>query len=273
MRTEVTSDWDDAYANSAHIAGSETLPALWAARSAGFRAQMGARYRDITWGAHPRQKLDLFLTDTPPRGLAVIVHGGYWVETDVSLWSFLATGLIAQGYAVALPSYRLAPEAGLPAIAKDVATGIAVAMDEINGPVRLLGHSAGGQLALRMATLHSPLGDSPIARIENIIPISGLFDLRPLRRTAMQDDLRITDAQVMSESPALSLPHPAFKGDVHLWVGGDERPVFLQQTQLMHLAWRGYLPLDMTVEAGRNHFSVLDGLSDPQSPLIHAIVT
>lgn len=269
---QVVTDWDDAYANSAYIPGSDALPALWAAQSQTFREQMAEGYGQIHWGTHPRQTVDLF-RPANLRGLVVFIHGGYWLETDPSLWSFLAKGLIAQNYAVALPGYRLAPETDLRGIADDVAQGIAAAMDRYNGPVRLSGHSAGGHLALRMVTQASPLAKAHIARIAKVLPVSGLFDLRPLRLTRMQEDLRITDAQVQTESPALSLPDPAFSGDVQLWVGGDERPAFLQQTRLMHLAWQGFVPLDSHVDAGHNHFSVLDGLTDPASALVHSIIT
>jgi len=35
-------DWDDAYANSAHIPGADKLPALWAERAAAYRAGLKA---------------------------------------------------------------------------------------------------------------------------------------------------------------------------------------------------------------------------------------
>src|SRR3546814_5563195 len=46
-----------------------------------------------------------------PAGLAVFVHGGYWMAFDKSSWSHLAAGAVARGWAVALPSYTLCPEA------------------------------------------------------------------------------------------------------------------------------------------------------------------
>ena len=41
----------------------------------------------------------------------VFVHGGYWMKFDRSYWSHFSEGLTARGWAVAMPSYTLAPEA------------------------------------------------------------------------------------------------------------------------------------------------------------------
>jgi hypothetical protein len=40
-------DWDDAYANSAHVPGSDKLPALWAERAAAYRASLKSFKPDI----------------------------------------------------------------------------------------------------------------------------------------------------------------------------------------------------------------------------------
>jgi hypothetical protein len=60
---------------------------------------------------------------------------------------------------------------------------------------------------------------------------------------------------------------------VHVWVGADERPVFVQQSELLANVWNG-LGVDMrlTIEPGRHHFNVADGLTDPGSALVEAIV-
>ena len=84
-------DWDDAYANAAHIPGGEAYPARWEARAAAFRAAAGERLRSgLPYGPHPRQRFDLFLPEGTPRGLVVFVHGGYWRAFDRGTWSHLA---------------------------------------------------------------------------------------------------------------------------------------------------------------------------------------
>ena len=65
------SDWDDAYANAAHIPGGDSYIPRGEARAGAFRATMGARLREIAYGPHPRQRIDLFLPEAAPRGLVV----------------------------------------------------------------------------------------------------------------------------------------------------------------------------------------------------------
>ena len=52
----------------------------------------------------------------------------------------------------------------------------------------------------------------------------------------------------------------------HVWVGGQERPAFLWQARTLSEAWN----CPWTVEAGRHHFDVIDGLTDPNSALMAA---
>jgi acetyl esterase/lipase len=50
----------------------------------------------------------------------VFVHGGYWLRFGRGDWSHLAAGPVARGWAVALPSYTLAPAARIAAITAEI---------------------------------------------------------------------------------------------------------------------------------------------------------
>ena len=266
-------DWDDAYENSAYIAGAEALPAVWAARAAAYRAALGTGVESLAYGSDPRHALDLIRPEGTPRGLAVFIHGGYWVACSKEDWTHLAHGLLARGYAVAIPSYRLAPTARLSQIAADVAAAITLAARHITGPIRLCGHSAGGHLAARLVATDSPLADEVIARIARVVPVSGLFDLRPLARTAYAEDLRLDGATCAAESPVMRLPHPAYAGAMDIAVGAAERPEFLRQSRMMALGWEPFVQMSLTEIAGADHFSILDGLGDPASALVGLIAS
>ncbi|CAL75413.1 putative hydrolase (Serine esterase) [Bradyrhizobium sp. ORS 278] len=267
-------DWDNAYANGPNIPGGERWPGLWVAPADAYRAELAGQGRaklDIAYGAHERQRLDLFLPAGTPKGLVVFVHGGYWMRLDKSFWSHLARGGNAHGFAVAMPSYRLCPEVGLADITADVAQAIAKAMDEVDGPVALTGHSAGGHLVSRMICRGAPLSAERQARISSVVSISGLHDLRPLRRTAMNETLHIDDATALRESPALLVPVDGV--DVTAWVGGAERNEFRRQAQLLANIWTGLGASTAYVEApDRHHFDVIDELADPESGLVKALL-
>ncbi|MEO0485600.1 MAG: alpha/beta hydrolase [Pseudomonadota bacterium] len=260
-------DWDDVFANMAHIPGSDRFPADWAARAANFRAQAG-RWQTQHYGPRPRNELDLFYPDTAPRGLFVFVHGGYWMATCKDDWSHLARGAVAQGYAACLPSYTLAPDASLAEIAGEIAQAVEHAADIIPGPLHLAGHSAGGQLCARLMCADGGLPAARLDRLARVTCISGVYDLRPLRQTRMNPTLRLSAAEAERESPLLHAPVRDVPTTV--WVGANERPEFLRQARAMAAAWAPYATL--SVEPNRHHFDVLDGLEDAKSPLMRAIL-
>jgi arylformamidase len=264
-------DWDDAYANSAHVPGSDKLPALWAERAATYRTGLRGFRPDIAYGSGERQRLDLVLPDSDTKGLVVFVHGGYWMRFDKSSWTDLAEGARHHGWAVALPSYTLTPAARISDITAEIAAAIATAAALVAGPIRLAGHSAGGHLVTRMLCDDSPLEPSVYNRIAATLSISGLHDLRPLLKTKMNQTLGMTMEEAMLESAALHLPRG--QAPVTAWVGGGERPEFIRQAELMANIWTGFdVPTRLMVEPDHNHFSVVDGLNDPSSGITASLI-
>jgi acetyl esterase/lipase len=267
-------DWDDAYANGPHIEGADEYPARWAAQAAGFREIMARRRQaecDVAYAGGERQRLDLFRPETAGNGLVVFVHGGYWRAFDKSAWSHLATGAIDRGWAVAMPSYDLAPTVSIAEITRQIGIAVSLAATMVDGPVRLAGHSAGGHLVTRMICADSPLAQDVRQRIDRVVSISGLHDLRPLLKTAMNDDFGMTEAQAEAESPALH--KPIENVELVCWVGANERPEFIRQSELLANVWTGFgLETWVRRVEGQHHFNVIDGLADPQSPLSRALL-
>ncbi len=261
-----TAYWDDAYSNGAYIPDAARFYTQWVEDAANFRKEAGARASlDISYGPGARNTMDLFLPDATPKGLAVFVHGGYWLQTDKSMWSHLVRGAVKAGWAGLVPSYTLAPEARLFDMTKEIAAATQIAAEKVPGPIRLSGHSAGGHLAMRMACGDKPLGELT-QRVETVLGISGLYDLRPLMKTSMNTELGINDSEALTESPALLPPVDGI--DVVSWVGSDERPEFIRQSQLLVEAWDASSPApELTIQDGFHHFDVIAGLSEAESKI------
>jgi acetyl esterase/lipase len=266
-------DWDDAYANAPHIPGGDDYPPRWEVLSRAFRATMGERLQEgIAYGAHPRQRFDLFLPEAEPVGLVIYVHGGYWRAFDRGTWSHLAAGPLARGWAVAMPGYVLAPEVRIAEISAMIGDAVAAIASEVAGPIRLAGHSAGGHLVARQVCVGSRVPDEVLARIGRVVPISGLHDLRPFLRLGLNETLRLDAAEARAESPALSDVRIGVP-PVHVWVGDAERPEFVRQSTLLGNVWTGLgVEMEQTIEPRRHHFDVIDGLTHPGSGLVEAIV-
>ena len=262
-------DWDDAYANAAHIADADLFPAFWAARAAEYcseRRVLGRAELGLAYGAGERERLDLFHPDGASKGLAVFVHGGYWMRFDRSFWSHLAEGANRRGWSVAAPGYALAPKARLRDMGPEIARAVSFAAGRVPGPIVLAGHSAGGHLAARMGCEDGPLAEALRRRIDRIVPISGLFDLRPLMMTRMNETLRLDEQEAMAESPALARPWPGLA--LIAWVGADERPEFVRQSELIANIWTGLGATTKCVRAPqRHHYDVIADLCDPDSVL------
>ena len=165
-----------------------------------------------------------------------------------------------------MPAYTLAPAAPIAAITAEIAASLPLIAAEVAGPIVLTGHSAGGHLAARMVCRDTALPDTVAARLTRSVPISSLSDLRPLTETAMNDDFRLDRAGATAESPAL-LPRRSGV-PVHVWVGGAERPAFLDQARRLGNAWA----CPVTVDARRHHFDVIEGLERPDTPLMTALI-
>ncbi len=259
-------DWDDAFANMAHVAGSEKLPQLWTDSAAAYRASGVQIDQDIAYGDHPRERFDLIWPEAVPKGLVVFIHGGFWMRLDKSYWTDFAQGARARGWAVCIPTYTLAPEARISHMTGQIARAIDSAAGHVSGPIRIAGHSAGGHLASRMICDDTPLSADTLGRVASVQSISGLHDLRPLMQTKMNDILHLDEEEAKLESAVLHRPISAIP--ICCWVGGGERPEFIRQSKLMAQMWRGLdTQTECVIEGQHNHFTVLEGLRHADSQI------
>ncbi len=264
-------DWNDAFNNMGHVEGSHALPGFWAERAAEYRAQVRIE-ADIRYGSAEREVFDLIWPESTPKGLLIFVHGGFWMRLDKSYWTDLAEGARARGWAVAIPSYTLTPEARISDITRQIGAAIEASGQQVDGPIRLAGHSAGGHLVTRMICENSPLSNASRTRIEYVLSISGLHDLRPLRQTAMNDTLMLSRSEAAEESPALLVPIAGI--EVGIWVGGGERPEFIRQSRLLDMIWSGMdVNTDLVIDGNHNHFTILEGLKSPNAQICEALLS
>lgn len=258
---------DAAYNNADFIPDGASYPERWAEAARAYReveAAIGRARLNHRYGEHEREVMDVFHPAGRAEGVVVFVHGGYWLKFDRSYWSHFAAGLTARGWAVAMPSYPLAPEARIADITRSIRRAVDAAADLVPGPVRLTGHSAGGHLVARM--LNADAAPAAQDRIARIVPISPVADLRPLLQTSMNNGLRLDGAEAQAESPVLLSNDAGVP--VTVWVGGAERPAFLAQARWLAEAWAS----EHHVAPDRHHFDVLDDLLTADGALVEAIL-
>ena len=123
--------------------------------------------KSISYGKSEDQVIDFYLSDDLDKPLIILIHGGFWrSEYDRKHLSPLAKKLSELGWPVALIEYRRIignPDASI----SDVRAAIDILKQQY-GKVILIGHSAGGYLALILATRVGPLGVIALAPITNL---------------------------------------------------------------------------------------------------------
>lgn len=138
---------------------------------------------------------ELTVPSDAPRGVAVVIHGGFWKEAyDLSLGRPLARDLAEAGWVTWNLEYRRVGRGpggggGVPQTLDDIAVGIdhlaALVRSELIpaaalGQVVALGHSAGGHLAAWAAAR-----TSPAVPITHVIAQAGVLDLRAAARDGL----------------------------------------------------------------------------------------
>ena len=228
---------------------------------------------DISYGKHRRHTLDLVAAKEPDSPIFFFIHGGYWKTLDKSSHRFLAKPFLENGYAVVNVNYRLAPEASIDEIVDDVVNAILWVGSnnrELQGdPNRIFiaGHSAGAHLALMSLLQLAERKEAIAEAIRCVYCVSGLYDLRLLMKSYLNEELRVTPKIAKSCSP-LALPEIKVNADLRFLVGSDETGVFVSQTHLIHeLARASGANASVGSIEGLHHFDILYELGDPMGRL------
>jgi len=250
----------------------------WREASALARAQQVC-HLDIAFTPDGAVSLDVFPAARPGAPVLVFIHGGYWRSLDKADFSFVAAPFVAAGAMVVVPNYSLCPAVAVDTIALQTAHAMAWVhrhAARFGGDVSrcvVAGHSAGGHLAAMLLACDGRrlASDLPSRLVRRAVSVSGLYDLAPLAQApSLQVDLRLTPEVVARASPArFAAPAGAELCSV---VGALESEEFLRHNRLIRERWGPAVVPVCEELPGRDHFSVLDELVDPQASL-HRRVT
>lgn len=211
--------------------------------------------RELRYGADPDHVADVWLPATSGRPLVVLIHGGFWrPRYDRRHTRVMSAALRDAGWPVVALEYRRAP--GNP---DDTTADLQAALPEISrelpsaGTV-LIGHSAGGHLALWTAVTCPPPGLLGTVALAPVANLAAAYDA-DLGSGAVGDFLGGPAAARPDLDPML-LPGPA--GPVVLVHGDQDDNVPLSQS----VSYVGAHPdAKLVALANIAHFELIDPAS------------
>ncbi len=252
---------DAAYNNTDACPDGPAYVAAMRAASEAYRVAESTKL-DLRYGPTERTAWDLFPARDPSAPCFVFIHGGYWQRNARDGSSVLVAGMRAHGWSAALPGYTLAPEASLARIVAEIMAALDWLAAEgpshgIAGPIVVSGWSAGGHLA-GMAAAHPAVAAA--------LPISGIFELGPIRDTYLNEKLSLTDIEIATLSP---LRLPVVRKPVSVAYGSAELTALCDNSRAFHARRAAaHAPGALLPVAGADHFSVLDALRSPDGLLV-----
>jgi len=168
--------------------------------AANLPAAFGAyrRHADIAYGAHPQQRLDVYVPDqgtAQARPLIVFWHGGRWSFGDKADYRFVGAAMAELGYVAVLANYRHYPEVKMTGFMDDAARAAQWAAAHAGdfgadaNRLHLMGHSAGAHIAalLTLDQQYLAVPGGPAPAIAGMIGLSGPYDFLPLNDPDLQD--------------------------------------------------------------------------------------
>ena len=244
--------------------------------------------RTVRYGADADNVIDILLPreGAGARPLVVVVHGGFWrAEFDRTHTGPQASALAAEGYVVAVPEYRRVgqPGGGWPGTLDDTASWSDRVVDlvttelgaEAVDPDRvvLVGHSAGGHLALWAAGRHRLPASSrwhlakPLP-VRGVVSLAGVCDLHLAAELGLGNratpgllggDPRDVPDRYAQADPAAVVPTGIPSVLVH---GADDREVPVEVSRRFAERAGGAGDDVRLVELpGSGHYEVIDPLS------------
>ncbi|XP_050389964.1 kynurenine formamidase [Patella vulgata] len=237
---------------------------------------------DICYGKTQNQKLDVYIDkNTNKKGspIFVYIHGGYWQALSREISGFMAPPLAQAGATVVAIGYDLAPTASMDEIVLQVKRAMAfifkLAKERQSSGIYLCGHSAGAHLAAMMLTSEFEEDDAfDCELIKGAVLVSGIYDLRPLVTTSINEPLKLTREDAWRFSPSNFINEIARmcqSREINLAVGEYDPPEFRRQTGEMEKSLRDkgvktkYYDIPDT-----DHFNIVEKLHNAKYTLTQA---
>jgi len=269
------------------------------------RCDLNIPYASIT----PRNTMDIFYPpdrmeatcaggDSQSEHVPVVIfiHGGYFRLFNKDMYSYVGGTLSHRGLITCVIQYDLAPSSPVCDIVGQVRQAVAFAGQRFpDSDLYVCGHSVGGHLTASIALELNTDDNTPantdecsplirtdiiphgvLDRIKGYIPLSGVFDIRPLVNYSTNEALRLTMDEATDLSPYCALSSAGKKkprltladeSRFLVAVGGAESPEFIRQSrEFAQLVNEHGGSSEFLIVDGADHYNVMENFLETEAP-------
>ena len=193
--------------------------------------------RDISYGEHPRNKLDIYSPESlaDDASVAVFFYGGSWKFGSKADYLFVGQALASRGIVTVIADYRLYPEVRFPAFVEDGAKAVGWVQRHIAGrggdpdKIFLIGHSAGahiaGMLSLNPDFLAAESMDA--SELKGFIGLAGPYDFLPIESPTIKKVFAVDDLEATQP-----ITHASDRAPPTLLLTGDNDETVLPRNSI-----------------------------------------
>ncbi|XP_033038297.1 kynurenine formamidase isoform X2 [Trachypithecus francoisi] len=233
----------------------------------------------VPYGDGEGEKLDIYFPDKAAEALPFFLffHGGYWQSGSKDESAFMVDPLTAQGVAVVIVAYDIAPKGTLDQMVDQVTRSVAFVQKRYpsNEGIYLCGHSAGAHLAAMMLLANwTKHGVTP--NLKGFFLMSGVFDLEPIMYTSQNVALQLTLEDAQRNSPQLKVAQvqpvdPTCR--VLVVVGQFDSPEFHRQSwEFYQTLCQGEWKASFEQLHDVDHFEIVENLTQKDNVLTQIIL-
>ncbi len=234
--------------------------------------------RNVPYGPHKDQILDIFPSADSDSPVNVFIHGGYWRMLTKDESSYVAETLTPAGVTTVVITYSLTPGVHLDVIVRQCRDAISWTYRNIhhyggnNRRLYVSGHSAGGHLTgMVLGTDWAGDYGLPADTVKGGTAISGLFDLDPLRIAFTKEWLQLSEEAAERNSPVHHLPQTKCPVIV-AWGGGEPEGFPWQSGKYADALEANGNPVTRLELPGLDHFAAGYEMCRADAPLAQAMM-
>ena len=233
--------------------------------------------KDLIYGISIDETLDLCLAEVDDSPLVIFIHGGYWQLLSKNDCLFPAKDFFDEGISYCSIDYTLAPHANIDEMIEQCIRAVqwlyqsAIKYGYDEKRFFLIGSSAGAHLAAMTMLTDWENYDLPADIIKGCTLLSGVYDIRPIVKTYINEPLNL-------DMQTASMLSPLFKVRSHTanliisW-GENETNEFKRQSIEFDKKWKACGNTSHLLEVkGNNHFDIVFNMMKKDCALRELII-